>query len=269
MQRQGALFGKVSVETDASVLGGCFEVMRADRLEPRSQSQAVHIDDETRAVLLDLDDTLTDRSATVRVYAGQFAADFGAQFRLADVAVVAAEIARVDRNGYNRHRASDLARHAAWISSPGAQVLAEHWNRYFPACTQGRAGLLATVDALTRAGIGLGIVTNGQTDRQRRKIEALQLHDRLRCVLISEELGIAKPDPRIFRAAAAGLGADPSECMFIGDNPARDVLGALAVGMRAVWFRAGLRWPEGLALPRESVGSLPEILALPRLHAIS
>jgi putative hydrolase of the HAD superfamily len=218
--------------------------------------------DDIRAVLLDLDDTLTDRWATVQEYARQFVADFGHRFRLADVAVVAAEIAHRDRNGYNHDRALDLAEHEAWISSPGEEALAEHWDYHFAACTRGREGLLATVDALAGAGLKLGVVTNGQTDRQRRKIEALGLRDRLGALVISQELGMAKPDERIFRAAATALGVEPRACMFVGDNPAIDVLGSRAVGMRGVWLRSALPWPKGEAPPHESVSSLSEILTL-------
>jgi putative hydrolase of the HAD superfamily len=219
-----------------------------------------------RAVLLDLDDTLTDRPATIRAYAQQFVRDFGASFRVAEASIVAAELARLDRNGYNPDRASDLAGHGAWIKRPSIAELGEHWDEYFVVCTRGREGASATVDALVRAGIPLGVVTNGRTKKQRRKIEVLCLQDRLGALLISEECGFAKPDERIFRAAAAKLAVHPSECMFIGDNPEKDVRGAAAVGMRAVWFRAALPWPEGVAPPDECVTSFCEVLELPGLH---
>jgi putative hydrolase of the HAD superfamily len=220
----------------------------------------------TRAVLLDLDDTITDRSATVRAYAQQFASDFGERFRLADISVIASELSRIDQNGYNHARASDLATHEAWTSSPGAAVLASHWDHHFVDCTQAREGLSSTVAALDQAALRLGVVTNGRTDKQRRKIEALNLQELLGALLISEEFGAAKPDERIFRAAAAKLGVHPHECMFVGDNPEKDVRGASTVGMRAVWFRAGLPWPKNLAPARESIASLEEVLELLGLH---
>jgi putative hydrolase of the HAD superfamily len=219
-----------------------------------------------RAVLLDLDDTLTDRLATVRAYARHFVNDFGERFQLSDVTVVAGEIARIDENGYNPDRASDLAAHVAWSSSPGADLLAEHWDHYFAVCTQPREGVSATIAAFAQAAIRLGVVTNGRTDRQRRKIEALHLEDQLGVVLISEEFGAAKPDASIFLAAAAKLGVHPRECIFIGDNPEKDVRGSSAVGMRAVWFRSTMPWPEDLAPPREIVTSFREVLELPGLH---
>ncbi len=156
----------------------------------------------------------------------------------------------------------DLAEHGGWTAKPPAAELAAHWDQHFAACTQARDGLAATVDAIARAGVRMGVVTNGPTDRQRRKLDALGLRDRFDAVLISAELGVEKPDARIFAAATAQLGVDPRDCVFVGDNPEKDVAGAAAAGMRAVWLRAALPWPQQMAPPRESIASLRELLDL-------
>jgi hypothetical protein len=54
---------------------------------------------------MDLDDTITDRAATVRAYVPQFMRDFGDRFGPADPVQVAAELIRIDRSGYNPARA--------------------------------------------------------------------------------------------------------------------------------------------------------------------
>jgi putative hydrolase of the HAD superfamily len=221
---------------------------------------------KVRAVLLDLDDTLTDRLATVRKYAVQLASDFSERLRSPDVRTLADELARFDRNGYNRNRASDLAVSESWVSSPGPEALAEHWRQHFAIFAQAREGMLSTIDVLVGAGVRLAIVTNGPTEMQSRTIEAIGLRDRVRAILISEEFGAAKPDQAIFHAAASRLGVRPEDCLFVGDNPEKDVLAAAAVGMRAVWFRATMPWPEHLPPPRESIGTISELLDLPGLH---
>ena len=73
-----------------------------------------------RAVLLDLDETLTARAPTVRAYAERFVAQFGAQLASDDLGEVHAEIVRIDDNGYNYRRAEDLACSTIWPASPGA-----------------------------------------------------------------------------------------------------------------------------------------------------
>jgi putative hydrolase of the HAD superfamily len=215
-----------------------------------------------RAVLLDLDDTLTDRVATVRAYAEQFALDFGARFQLRELDAIAAELERIDQNGYNHKRADDIAAHDAWTDRPDPVALAWHWNHHFAERSQPREGFASFIDAVAQAGLLLGVVTNGPADKQRRKLEVLGLSGRLGVALISDAVGLAKPDPRIFQRAAEALHVAPSDCVFVGDNPEKDVLGAAAVGMRAIWFRARIPWPDGLKPAQDSVTSLGEILPL-------
>jgi putative hydrolase of the HAD superfamily len=219
-----------------------------------------------RAVLLDLDDTLTDRRATVRAYAHMLVDELGAHLQSKDVGAIADELVRIDQNGYNRARAADIAASAMWSASPGEAIIAKHWSWGFAVCTKARDDMQRAVDVFTREGLRLGVVTNGPTDKQRRKIESLGLNDRLGTLLISDEIGIAKPDERIFRRAAAELGVAPHECLFVGDNPEKDVHGAIAVGMRAVWFRAALPWPEHLQPAGEAVSSFADLLALLQLR---
>ncbi len=93
----------------------------------------------------------------------------------------------------------------------------------------------------------LGIITNGPADVQRTKIERLGLPERVDHVLISGELGIAKPDPRIFRRALERAKAPPEAFLFVGDHPEADVQGAKGAGLWAAWInRKGLPPPDGL-----------------------
>jgi len=90
----------------------------------------------------------------------------------------------------------------------------------------------------------LCLVTNGLTDVQRGRLRASRLEEYFSAVLISEEMGIAKPDPRFFHAAAEALGIAHSDLLCIGDNPAADVGGARAAGIDACWFAPeGATWP--------------------------
>ena len=65
--------------------------------------------------------------------------------------------------------------------------------------------------------------------------------------VFSSEVGVRKPDPRIFRRALDALGVEPENALFVGDRLYEDVLGAARAGMRtvqALWFRAD-EHPEG------------------------
>ena len=77
---------------------------------------------------------------------------------------------------------------------------------------------------------------------QSRKIDASGLRGLVDAVVISEELSVAKPAPRIFEHAMAMIGAAAADSLFVGDNPEADILGAKGVGMQAAWLRRGREW---------------------------
>ena len=93
------------------------------------------------------------------------------------------------------------------------------------------------LQALRRAGIKLGIVTNASQPMTMRDAE-LRTHRLLEyfpdCRLSAADAGFLKPDGRIFACALKRLGTTPHETVFIGDNPDADIAGALSVGMKAV-----------------------------------
>ena len=99
---------------------------------------------------------------------------------------------------------------------------------------------------------GLGVVTNGTRERQMGKYRALGLGRWMRegDVVVSDEEGVAKPDPRIFSRACDLLGARARSSLFVGDSYQVDVVGARAAGLRVVWLdRRGGALPEGAGRP--------------------
>jgi HAD superfamily hydrolase (TIGR01549 family) len=88
------------------------------------------------------------------------------------------------------------------------------------------------------------LVTNGPPDIQRRKIEQGGLGAFFSSVVISGELGIGKPDPLVFAHALETVGAPPEDALMVGDSWERDVEGALAAGLRAVWISHGRHAPR-------------------------
>lgn len=58
--------------------------------------------------------------------------------------------------------------------------------------------------------------------------------------MISEAIGLRKPDPAIYLYACTQLGCSPSDCIFIGDNPIADIEGAKKVGMQTIYFHPAI-----------------------------
>ena len=77
----------------------------------------------------------------------------------------------------------------------------------------------------------------------------------------AQEFGIAKPDPRIFHAAAGAVDTPPTNVLHIGDDPVLDVLGALNANMQTVWLnRAANPWKHEQT-PHATVSDLNELCA--------
>ncbi len=119
-------------------------------------------------------------------------------------------------------------------------------------------------------GVRFGVITNGELDFQAAKIAAVELDVRLEHVVASGELGFAKPDARIFRAACELFGVAPQEAAYIGDRLRTDAIGAADAGLTGVWLdRAGSATAEDLAAAASAgahvirtLTELPDLLAV-------
>src|SRR3954453_15152987 len=119
-----------------------------------------------------------------------------------------------------------------------------------------------TLEAL-RPRFKLGLVTNGPSRTQRPKIEQFRLIDYLDLLIVSEEVGVAKPDPAIFAIALEQLGVAPSEALFVGDSPEFDLRGAAAAGMPFIWMNPrGEQLPVDIEQPIAVIERLTELLPL-------
>ena len=103
----------------------------------------------------------------------------------------------------------------------------------------------------------LGVISNGLPDVQYRKLETLDIKHLFDCIVLSEELGIRKPDPELFWHATSMLGREPEECLYVGDSYDDDVVGAKRAGMKACWFN-----PHGF--PASQLDTKPEF----EIHAL-
>jgi putative hydrolase of the HAD superfamily len=122
---------------------------------------------------------------------------------------------------------------------------------------------VATVRSLRALGLKVGVLTNGTSELQRRKLQLLGLEDELDAVAISGEIGAAKPEREAYAAAVAMLGLEPAEVAMVGDHVENDVAGALAAGLgAAVWVeRYPGELPEGARVARE-LAEVPRLLGL-------
>lgn len=92
------------------------------------------------------------------------------------------------------------------------------------------------INKLHEKGIVIAICTDLTSHIQHRKIEALGVSDDISYLITSEEAGKEKPAPEMFELCLRKLGLSANEVCYIGDSYKKDIEGAKACGMKAVWF---------------------------------
>lgn len=120
---------------------------------------------------------------------------------------------------------------------PHAEVMGKlYWDTLIDHMQEeeGAGELLKT---LKERGYYVGIGTNMTAGVQFRKLTKLGFGPWIDGMVTSEEVGVQKPDPKLFLLCAEKAGVSPEECVFVGDSLKKDVLGACAAGMKAILYR--------------------------------
>ena len=135
-------------------------------------------------------------------------------------------------------------RRATWARALEAQglddgVLAEALADRFAAERRARHRVFADVEpALAELAkrYSLALVTNGASCLQQEKLDSSGLRPFFEIVVVSAEFGVGKPDASIFRHAVSRLAEPHEQAVMLGDSLARDIDGAQAAGLRAIWI---------------------------------
>jgi HAD superfamily hydrolase (TIGR01549 family) len=212
-----------------------------------------------RAILFDLDDTLYDLRSYWRGRLHEAIHD------------VVARYPHFDRDALIHQAIAEkvyIEKLPAFLRSQGVddEQLIQSAHELFGRDWFGRLVLfddaVHTLEAL-RPRFKLGLVTNGPSRTQRPKIEQFRLIDYLDLLIVSEEVGVAKPDPAIFAIALEQLGVAASEALFVGDSPEFDLRGAAAAGIPFIWMNPrGERLPDDVLQPVAVIERLTELLPL-------
>ncbi|MGL4726523.1 MAG: pyrimidine 5'-nucleotidase [Scandinavium sp.] len=120
-------------------------------------------------------------------------------------------------------------------------------------------GAVSLLNAL-QGKVKMGIITNGFTSLQQIRLERTGLREHFDLLIISEEVGVAKPDSRIFDYALEQAGhPDRSRVLMVGDTAASDILGGMNAGLSTCWLNAHQQvLPEHIN-PTWTVTSLGEL----------
>jgi putative hydrolase of the HAD superfamily len=116
---------------------------------------------------------------------------------------------------------------------------------------------------LLREKLKLAVITNGPSEGQREKLDLTGLTPFLDLVVVSSDLGVGKPDARIFRFALDHLGLEPACVWHVGDSLVHDVAGARNAGLRSAWLNRRQLSPAAEApSPDHEITTLTELVEL-------
>jgi len=145
-----------------------------------------------------------------------------------------------------------------------ARPLLLAWEEHTLSATRLSDGAGPVIRRLRAAGLRTGIVTNGYTAVQSRKIRHHDLDVLVDFVLVSEQAGVHKPDKAIFEKALELARVEPGQAIYVGDSPASDIAGAVSARMRAVLLDAHSGWREPGVEP--AAGGAVEPPGTPRIR---
>jgi putative hydrolase of the HAD superfamily len=248
-----------------------------------------------KGVLLDIDETLVDLEGAMDRALREVSASLLPELTEAEWTTFCRIFTRGSDDIYDRYVAGEITfaqqrvlraerclAHfdQAFASEAQADAWLEAYETAQPSYVTAFDDVAPLLDALDAAGIAYGAVSNNVHDYQRAKLDTAGL-ERIGILVGIDAVGVAKPDPAIFHEGLRRLGTSAGETVYVGDNPAHDVIGAAGAGLRGIWLNrkalvldpdVALRVPEqvtglaeipgllGLAGPHEGPGS-PALLA--------
>lgn len=223
-------------------------------------------DDMIGAVLFDLDETLLDRTTSLKAFLFVQYTEYADRLGAFSFNEWRDRFLELDLRGHTPKSIvyPQILSEAGGDHSLSDQLLTDYQER---CCEHARgfSGMKETLEALRTDGRKLGIITNGETAFQTRHIKALRIAHLFDTILISETERLRKPDVKLFERASERLNVAPRDCLFVGDNPIADIIGAHGAGMRTAWIARGFPWPvDAPANPGASLEELPDLLALVR-----
>ncbi|HEX6970197.1 MAG TPA: HAD family hydrolase [Micromonosporaceae bacterium] len=206
-------------------------------------------------LLLDLDNTVLDRAGSFRTWAEGFLRAIGAPGTEIEWLV------SMDADGLtDRWDLADAIRARYRLRAPAAAIVDAL-----------QAGVIehTRLDPLVACALRIAadagwvpvIVTDGSARQQEMKIRRTGLDRYVADWVIAEEVGVSKPNPRIFVLAAERTRMRLHGAWVVGDGPETDIAGAAAAGLPSVWLHRGRDWGEPRFTPTRTADGLIAAIA--------
>jgi len=224
------------------------------------------------AILFDVDDTLystTQFASLARTRACEAMVRAGLRLPVAEVKRELGEVIAEFTSNYSQHFDKLLLRlpSASWAGTNKALIIAAGIMAYH--ATKAELQPFPDVPAFLRrvhaqGDVVLGVITHGLEIKQAEKLLLLRITEWLHpgAIFISDQLGISKPNPKLYQRACAAMGLMPAEVMYVGDSPLADIDPVNSLGMISVRLHRSNRYEgvQGKTQPRYEIQSLDELV---------
>ncbi|WP_291569249.1 HAD family hydrolase [Clostridium sp. UBA4548] len=213
-------------------------------------------------ILFDLDDTLHDRNKSLCKFVDLFKLEYSHVLNYDSNLIIKEVFFEIDWQGYRQRDEmfTELQSRISWKYKPNLKELVDFWNEEFPKCAEPMTNVYKVLDFFKNENIKMGIVTNGHSDFQNRKIDKLDLRKYMKTIIISEEVNVRKPNPEIFHLALSRANSNSKTTLFVGDNPLCDIKGAIDVGLSSVWLSNGQGWDINEYMPKYIINNICELM---------
>ncbi|MBN1801828.1 MAG: HAD family hydrolase [Candidatus Lokiarchaeota archaeon] len=144
-----------------------------------------------------------------------------------------------------------------------AHEIADSYSRLRVEAIDFYPGAEETLKYLYEQGVSLGLVTNGQAEKQREKIERFRLERFFSSILIEGELGYGKPNEAVYLRALDEIGLNAGSVWFVGDNLEWDVEAPQKLGIYSIWNdyrKQGLPLSSNI-IPDRIITNISELIA--------
>ncbi|MFD0696922.1 HAD family hydrolase [Paenibacillus sp. GCM10027628] len=191
-----------------------------------------------QAVLFDLDGTLLDRDTSLKLFIQDQYDRYLDKLNHVPKTIFVDRFIELDNHGYVwKDKVYQALIHECEPVGLTWEGLLQDYLDHFPRFTVAFPNTEEVLKWLRNQNIKIGLITNGFTKFQQANLGSLHIEGYFDEILISEEEGVRKPDPEIFRRAFNRLKVHASNCIFVGDHPINDVKASMNAGAIGVWKR--------------------------------
>ncbi|OZM58767.1 2-haloalkanoic acid dehalogenase [Lottiidibacillus patelloidae] len=215
-------------------------------------------------MLFDLDDTLLDRDKAVEKMFSIILEKFYDDVDQSEKNNMLVQFKEYDKKSYGDNNKIIVFESLFHEFPPQYRLPQQHlqdfWNDHFPQCFSISPNTIKIINTI-KMHVKVAIITNGSTQRQKAKILKTNLNRYFDEIIISEEVGISKPDKQIFELALRKIHVNPEAALFVGDDLEKDIAGCQNAGMKGIWFNPQKIKNDSEIKPYAEINSFDRLLS--------